>query len=59
MYGWNIDVRTVVKGEGSSKVREVVRDKVIKELASHAKKIWALLSSDGKPLKVLSREMAF
>lgn len=49
----------MVKGEGSNKAGEVVRDKVIKELAGYAKKIWALLSSDGKPLKMLSREMAF
>lgn len=49
----------MVKGEGSNKAEEVVRDKVIKELAGDAKKSWALLSYDGKPLKVLSREMAF
>lgn len=48
-----------MKGEGSSKPKEVVRDRVIKGLAGHAKKIWALLSHDGKPLKVLSKKMAF
>lgn len=30
VYGWNIDLRAVVKGEGSNKAEEVVRDKVIK-----------------------------
>lgn len=59
MYGWNIDLRTVVNGEGSNKPEEVVRDRVIKELAGHAKKIWLLLSHDGKPLKILSKKMAF
>ena len=48
-----------MKREGSSKAEEVVRDKVIKELAGYAKKIWALLSSGGKPLKVLRRKTAF
>lgn len=48
-----------MKGEGSNKAEEVVRDTVIKELAGYAKKSWALLSHDGKPLKILSREMAF
>lgn len=45
--------------EGSSKGGEVVRDKVIIELAGYTKKIWTLLSSDGKPLNVLSRDLAF
>jgi len=48
-----------VKGEGSSKAGNIVGDKVIKELVGYAKEIWALLSSDGKPLKVLSENMAF
>lgn len=48
-----------MKGEGSSKAGNIVRDKVIKELVGYAKEIWALLSSDGKPLKALSENMAF
>lgn len=59
MDDWNIGLRAVVKTERSNKAEEVVRDKVIKELAGYTKKIWALLSSDGKPLKVFRRKMAF
>lgn len=48
-----------MKGVGSSKAGNIVRDKVIKEPVGYVKEIWALLSSDGKPLKVLPENMAF
>lgn len=48
-----------MKGVGSSKSSNIVRDKVIKELVGYVKEIWALLSSDGKPLKVLRENVAF
>lgn len=52
-------MRAVVNREGSKKAKEVVRDEVMKELAGDAKKIWALLRSDGKPLKVFRKKTAF
>lgn len=49
----------MVKREGSNKAEEVVRDEIIKEFAGDAKKIWPLLRSGDKPLKVFRRKMAF
>lgn len=45
--------------ERRNKAEKVVRDEIIKEFAGDAKKIWALLRTDDKPLKVFRRKMAF